>query len=421
MEPGVPTFEEVTPDHDLRDYQKRAVSRAMRVLRDQERVLLHAPTGSGKTRMGMSVVSMHMRERGPTMVLWLAPTSELVEQAADAFRAAWRCHGDIVAVVYQWRGSGGESFSHGMTFDRNTMLVAGLKKAVQDADSIPRVLETLRGKASLVVFDEAHQSVARTYRALVERVLRNGSESSHLLGLSATPGRAIPEETRALAEMYGERKVGISPGENPIKFLVLKGYLAKANFRYREIQDTPPPKSQGRGDDYSRSTLRALGDDDQRNRTIAEMVKQLFRDGHKRVIAFTPSVESAKRCAEETREAGFNYAHAVYSGMRQESREHILNTFRRPRSAIDQPQAVFNCRVLTAGVDIPQTSAVVIGKPTKSHVLLQQMIGRALRGPESRGNPEADIYMLVDESYEEYASLAKMFEKWDDLWDRDPG
>ena len=219
--------------------------------------------------------------------------------------------------------------------------------------------------------------------------------------------------------MYGERKVGISPGENPIKFLVSKRYLAKAHFRYREIQGTPPPQSESGGNDYSRSTLRALGDDDMHNRTIAEMVKQLFCDGHKRVIAFTPSVDSAKRCAEETRQAGFNYAHAVYSGMRQDSREHILKTFRQPTSAIDQPQAVFNCRVLTAGVDIPQTSAVVIGKPTKSHVLLQQMIGRALRGPESGGNSDADIYMLVDESYEEYASLAAMFEQWDELWDSD--
>ena len=220
--------------------------------------------------------------------------------------------------------------------------------------------------------------------------------------------------------MYGEQKIGISPGENPIKFLVSKDYLAKAHFRYREIEGTPAPQAQSGGQDYSEDTLKMLGADDTRNRAISEMVKQLFEDGHKRVIAFTPSVESAKRCAEEMREAGFNYAHAVYSGMRQDSREHILKTFRRPTSAINQPQTVFNCRVLTAGVDIPQTSAVVIGKPTKSHVLLQQMIGRALRGPESGGNSDADIYMLVDDSYEEYASLAAMFEKWDDLWDRDP-
>ena len=419
MESRVPTFEEVIPGHDLRDYQKGAVSRALCILRDHGRVLLHAPTGSGKTRMAMSVVSMHMRERGPTMVLWLAPTGELVEQAADAFRQAWSYHGDVVAAVYQWRGYG-EAFSHGMTFKRNTMLVARLTMAVLSADSNPKVLDTLRGKASLVVFDEAHQSVAPTYRDLVERVLSNDSHDGQLLGLSATPGRTIREETKALAEMYGERKVGISPGENPIRFLVSKGYLAKAHFRYREIEGTPAPPTRGGGQDYSEDTLRELGGDDARNRTIAQMVKQLFDDGHKRVIAFTPSVESAQHCAQEMQWAGYKYAHSVYSGMRQESREHFLNTFRSPTSAIDLPQVLFNCRVLTAGVDIPQTSAVVIGKPTKSAVLLQQMIGRALRGPESGGNTDAEIYMLVDDSYKEYASLAAMFEEWDNLWDPDP-
>lgn len=419
MESHVPTFEEVTPRHPLRDYQKSAVSRAICVLRDHDRVLLHAPTGSGKTRMAMSVVSMHMRECGPTMVLWLAPTGELVEQAADAFRKAWRCHGDTVAAVYQWRGFG-ETFSHGMTFKRNTMLVAGLKMAVMSADSNPKVLNTLCVKASLVVFDEAHQSVAPTYRELVERVLSNRSAGGRLLGLSATPGRAILEETKALAEMYGERKIGISPGKNPIRFLVSKGYLAKAHFRYREIDGTPGPQSQGREKDYSEDTLSKLGEDDARNRTIAQMVKQLFDDGHKRVIAFTPSVESAEHCAQEMQRAGYDYAHAVYSGMPQQSRVHILNTFRSRTSAINLPQAIFNCRVLTAGVDIPQTSAVVIGKPTKSPVLLQQMIGRALRGPESGGNTDADIYMLVDDSYDEYASLAAMFSQWDKLWEPDP-
>ena len=412
----MPTFEEVIPGHALRDYQKSAVSRAMCDLRDHGRVLLHAPTGSGKTRMAMSVVSMHMREHGPTMVLWLAPTGELVEQAADAFREAWRCHGDIGAVVYQWRGAG-EAFSHGMTLTRNTMLVAGLQMAVLSADSIPKVLHTLRGKASLVVFDEAHQSVAPTYRDLVERVLGDGSEGGHLLGLSATPGRAIPEETKALAQMYGDRKVGISPGQNPITFLVSNGYLAKANIHCREIADTPAPPPKDGGGDYSEGALQTLGKDDVRNQAIADMVQELFNDGHRRVIAFTPSVSSAKRCAEMTRKAGYAYAHAVHGSMSQDSRDHIVNTFRSHTSRIPQPQVLFNCRLLTAGVDIPQTSAVVIGKPTKSHVLLQQMIGRALRGPESGGNSEADIMMLVDQSYEDYVDLARMFSEWDSLWE----
>ena len=417
MDSHVPTFEEVIPGHSLRDYQKKAVNNVLLGLRNENRVLLHAPTGSGKTRMGMSVVSMHMREHGPTMVVWLAPSAELVEQAAEAFRHAWLHHGDTTAAVFQWLGTG-ESFSHGMTLARNTMLVAGLQMAAKSTDSVPKILQALRGKASLIVFDEAHQSVARTYRDLVEKLLTGRQNESRLLGLSATPGRAIPEETRALAAMYGDRKVGISPGQNPINFLVSKGYLAKANFSYRDIADTPAPPVEI-GEDYTEGTLHALGEDDHRNEVIANMVEELFINGHKRVIAFTPSVDSAKQCAALMRNSGRLYSQAVYGDMKPSSREHILRTFRSDPKKMSHPQVLFNCRLLTAGVDIPKTSAVVIGKPTKSHVLLQQMIGRALRGPESRGNPEADIHMLVDQAYEEYVDLAKMFSGWDSLWEPD--
>ena len=82
------TFVEVQPKYSLRHYQREAVVEAWREVKSSGRALLHAPTGSGKTRMAMSIVSMHLRERGPTMVLWLAPTSELVIQAAEAFREA---------------------------------------------------------------------------------------------------------------------------------------------------------------------------------------------------------------------------------------------------------------------------------------------------------------------------------------------
>ena len=56
-------------------------------------------------------------------------------------------------------------------------------------------------------------------------------------------------------------------------------------------------------------------------------------------------------------------------------------------------------------------------KPTKSSVRLQQMIGRALRGPESGGSEEAEIRMLVDSSYVYFGNLTELFCEWDRLWD----
>lgn len=410
-------FAEIDPAYSLRHYQRETVVAAWRELRAHGRVLLHAPTGSGKTRMAMSVVSMHMRERGPTMVLWLASSSELIDQAAAAFHEAWRSHGDVRAAVIQWWGEG-EGFSHGMALTRNTMLIAGLQMAVQSVDAIPESLRLLRDKATLIVFDEAHQSVAPTYRALVENVLDAEGPERLLLGLSATPGRADPSETMALAEMYGGRKVVVAPGRNPVKFLVSEGYLAKANVRVRRQPGSPPP-ADGPGRDYAEAALQELGAINNRNSAIVGLVRELIERKHRRVIAFTPSVSSAKWCADAMKRDGIPYANAVYGDMRQASRDHILNTYRVSTRDNPHPQVIFNCRALTAGVDLPHTSAVVIGKPTKSHVLLQQMIGRALRGRKSGGNAEADVWILADESYEDFGDLAAMFVEWDDLWELD--
>ena len=414
------SFAEIEPDYSLRHYQKQAVEAARGELRTHGRVLLHAPTGSGKTRMAMAIVSMHLRDRGPTMVLWLAPSSELIEQAADAFADTWRSHGDVKCAVAQWWGEG-EAFSHSMTLDRNTMVVAGIQMAVQSVEKIPRSLRVLRERASLVVFDEAHQSVAPTYRDLVEKVIDAPGRERQLLGLSATPGRANPSETKALAEMYGDHKVGIgAPGSNPMRYLVSEGYLARATVHVQSLADTPGPSKGRRNAEYADADLRALGKIDVRNEAIVDLVKGLIADNHRRIIAFTPSVHAAKRCAELLRRNDVPYAHAVHGDMPQASRNHILNTYRASTKDNPNPQVIFNCRLLTAGVDLPQTSAVVIGKPTKSDVLLQQMIGRALRGSKSGGNSEADIRILADDSYEDFGDLAAMFSEWDELWEPQP-
>ena len=422
MQSPVETFVEIEPTYSLRPYQKTAVDAVLQELHNSGRVLLHAPTGAGKTRMGMSVVSAHMRRKDPTMVLWLAPTKELVEQAAEAFQIAWTSHGDIYAVVIQWRGDG-EKYSHGMGLKRNTMLVAGIQMAVQSTSALEECLQLLQNKVSLIVFDEAHQSPALTYSQLLERIMGTDQTDCLLLGLSATPGRVDEGETKELSEMYGGRKVNIAESKNPIKFLVSNGYLAKANFVlhpaiYGAVYGAVPNSRSDNSDDYSPSDLDTLGDIDARNTQIVDIVTKLFDDNHKRVLVFTPSVSSAEKCARICREEkDFEYANAVYGTMSPDQRNHIIGNYRAPITDIQQPQVIFNVNVLTAGVDVPKTSAVVIGKPTKSDVRIQQMIGRAVRGPKSGGNAEAYIHIITDKSFKKFVDLAKLYSTWDDLWE----
>ena len=89
-----PSREIVKPIRGLFPHQKRAASEVERHLYFEDgRAMLHLPTGVGKTRTAMSIVASHLR-RSAGLVLWLAATRELLEQAALEFEATWKAVGD---------------------------------------------------------------------------------------------------------------------------------------------------------------------------------------------------------------------------------------------------------------------------------------------------------------------------------------
>lgn len=414
MDNSEDSFVIAEPHYPLWPYQKKAVDEVLTELRSDNRVLLHAPTGAGKTRMAMSAVSMWMRERDASMVLWLAPTKELVAQAALDFRKAWEHQGDVDAAVIQWYG-GGEKFEYGTTIRRNTMLIAGLHMATQRVSLDSWIERSLHKRVGLVVFDEAHHAVARTYRQLVENIVSSDEAKLPLLGLTATPGRVAPEESKSLVEMYQNRRVEIGDGQNPIRFLVSHRYLSDVTITKHSFRSSnTPTKSDA---DYPSSVLSALGSDEIRNKKIVELSIELIHNGHKRIVAFTPSIDSALKCASIMREMGHNRSFAVSGQTSDYERTHYIRTFKTSTSDVGSPQVIFNCNLLTTGFDAPEISAAIIGRPTKSPVLLQQMIGRAIRGPKSGGTETAEVLLLADSSFIEFNNLSDLFCEWDSLWD----
>ncbi len=403
----------VKPKFGLRHYQREVAKEIIGRLLTEDRLLLHAPTGAGKTRTMMSVASMHLRLRGPTTVLWLASTSELVSQAAHAFTEAWEAHGDIDAALVEWRA--GNSFDIENSPERNTMLAASLQFLALLTKREAGVMAELRQQISLIIFDEAHQSIAPTYKELVEGIMAHGQ--CKLLGITATPGRSEGDaETEALSKMYGKDKVSIPhPGhDNPISYLVAEGYLAKAHFQSHVFGCSKASQNEDSGGDYSLEILDGVGRDLRRNMEILDIVRAAINDGHKRIIVFAPSVFSAQCCRlllkgqyqiqDSLAIAGKTPAHERY------------NAIKRFTGNSPDPHVIFNYGVLTTGFDAPKTSVVVVARPTKSLVLYSQMVGRALRGPESGGNENAYVHTLVDSSFGDFANVVETFSSWDRYW-----
>ena len=408
---------QVDPTYGLRPYQVTAVHEISEFLEGETPcVMYHAPTGSGKTRTAMSAITCHMRNHGPETVLWLAASAELVDQASESFMVAWKSHGDIGCTLHIWQGSS-LHFEPQDQSRANNFVVAGLQKIAAACKKDPCLLDRLREIVSLIVFDEAHQSVAPTYRHVIEGLMKSGN--CCLLGLSATPGRIDDQESEILANIYTRQKVTIKrPGGGcPIDYLIEQGYLAKPRFTKITFQDDEGADiSCNEHCDYSTDTLDKIGNNMNRNRKIVNIVNEAIQQGRSRILVFSSSVGSARVCAAMLQSLyGIAHSYCLSAKTPKNVRDEILRNYSNKNNGTDY--VIFNYGILTTGFDAPCTSAVIIARPTTSVSMYSQMMGRAIRGTESGGNETADIYTVADTSLPQFNDIASAFNNWKSHWE----
>ena len=415
--PTTPIVPTVVPAYGLFDHQRSAVRKLMPVLaQDNRRAVLHLPTGVGKTRTAMHIVAEYLSGNEQSVVVWLASGSELLEQAVDSFRIAWGHLGNRpVSVETMWgsKDCALDDFTDGF-------LAIGLSKAwALMSREDPGWAARLAARVRLVVFDEAHQSIARTYRRITEELTLD--YRCALLGLTATPGRtwADLDKDGVLAEFYGYNKIGLEvPGENPIAYLIENEYLAKPNFRTmfaepgislsdREVADMADAL------DIPRQVLDVLSISEKYIVAVLNAIEQLFAEGHRRVLVFAASVRHARVLTAILAARGL-FAAVVTSSTPEQERRRAIRNF--TQDSNERPMALVNFGVLTTGFDAPKASAVVIGRPTQSLVLYSQMVGRAIRGPKAGGTEHCEVVTVVDPNLPGFGDVAAAFENWEDVW-----
>ncbi len=163
--------------------------------------------------------------------------------------------------------------------------------------------------------------------------------------------------------------------------------------------------------DIPQDILERLAEDEQRNLAIIARCEQL-QEIHQRMILFAASVFHAHLIANVLRARGLT-ASAITTRTPSEQRKNLINAFKSPEGP---PRILCNFGVLTTGFDAPQTSCVVIARPTSSLVLYSQMVGRAIRGPLAGGNENATIVTVIDQALPGFRSVAEAFANWEDIW-----
>jgi superfamily II DNA or RNA helicase len=410
------SYKEIQPDYGLFIHQRRVMERTLAALqKDPYQTVVHMPTGAGKTRTAMHVVADVINRHPDHFVIWLAQSAELLEQAASEFETAWRSLGSFPAPVYRFWGT----YEPDIVAARTGLLVAGLGKLhallQRDANMIMR----LGDRVGLTVIDEAHQAIAPTYRALIS-YLKEKRPGNALLGLTATPGRTWADiaSDAALAEFFGNRKVTLEVEgySNPVDYLINDGYLARPTFRTLNVTagfslSESDQRELAEEHDIPSQVLKRLADDDQRNIKIITTVEDLCKR-HRRVLVFTATVRHAHLISSVLGIRG-NRAFAVTGLTDRTIRERVITKF---KSHDPEPNILCNFGVLTTGFDAPNTSAVVIARPTRSLVLYSQMIGRALRGERAGGNATAEIVTVIDPQLPGFGDIAEAFTNWEDVW-----
>lgn len=390
-------------------HQRRALREVTKILAAGGVVLLHMPTGAGKTRTAMNAVCDTLRRHEGKTVLWIATMRELLEQGAFEFEKAWRFLGDRTPVTvnhaYASREWWCEEIEDGILFATPQTLRARHVRMMNESQS--SLYAQLADRLSLIVFDEAHQSTADTYREVLQGVALATYPNIPVLGLSATPGRTYlgSSDDFALIDLFDGTKVTLDTADsgyaNPVDYLIGNGYLARPEFRL--LGDIPPT---GTPRPAPMATIDYVT-------FVVTTALDLIDEGHRRIMVFARTVEESNLVAGVLRAAGV-WAMSVNGNTPGDERDTAAREYKAPGGA---PRVLVNFGVYTAGFDAPQTSAVIIARPVRSLVAYSQMVGRGIRGVEAGGNDHAVVATVVDPSEPAFGDIATAFTNWNEMWD----
>lgn len=343
----------------LRDYQREAID-DLRKRWDagSTRVPLVLATGLGKTVIFSTLIDEWLSESANVgkRALVIAHTNELIEQAAASIKRA--CPDMSVGIV---KGERNNVTARVIVSSRQTL--ASEKRRAQIRN------------VGLIIVDECHHAVStNTYGKILEHygAFHEGCAECSVKGCQNRV--VVAGFTATLARSDKAKLSSVWEGctfKRDIMFGIRNGYLLDVKGERVVVDGLDMKNVKTVGGDFGE---RSLADELERSFAIEKIAEQYARvAANRKGIAFWPLVATAEHAAQVFSDAGIKSA-VVHGGMDKRERRQALADLR--SGAI---QVVHNAMVLTEGFDDPTIECVVIGRPTKSAPLYQQMVGRALR------------------------------------------
>ena len=388
-------------DIQLYDYQREMSERIEKAFESHQSVMVQMPTGTGKTILLAEVVKSEKLKgknpdgekseklKGKNPCVWIVVhRRELVEQIKETLAK------QLDSSLFTFHFSLHLDFSL-FTFHSSLIKVFSIQW-------LSKHYHELEEKPSLIIIDEAHHAVAKTYKEVMDAY-----PEAKKLGLTATPCRLTK---RGFTDLFDVLLQSWS-----VKKFIADGWLSL--YDYMSIREDSEDwrlvnslKKRGADGDFS---LREMSEKLNVQPSIERLCDTVMRyAANKKGITYAIDIAHAERIAQYYREHGLN-AVAISSKTPPEERKQIIERFKNTNCHEIERDSNTNCHELSSncrqfktqnscsgkrlyepsaklkilitvdlfgeGFDCPDVEFIQLARPTLSLAKYLQQVGRGMR------------------------------------------
>ena len=329
----------------LFDYQEDMKERIEKALRLHRSVMAQMPTGTGKTYLLTAVIDSFVSNNPKEKVWIVANRRELVSQIDETVRKF-----------------------HSYSASNTSSLLSSVK--AMSIQWLMRHYDEIEEEPGMIVIDEAHHALAKTYKEMWERFPK-----AKFLGLTATPcrlnGKGFTDLFDVLVQSWA------------VPEFISKGRLATYDFvsiksdgvTQRLIDSL---QKRGADGDYQNKEMDMLLN---KKPSIERLYRSLEEFGKDRKgIVYAINISHAQKITKLYQEHGVK-AIAIDSKTPAMERQQDIETFKK-----GDIQVLVNVDIFSEGFDCPDVEFVQLARPTLSLAKYLQMVGRGLRVAKGKKN-----------------------------------
>ena len=329
----------------LFDYQEDMKERIEKALRLHRSVMAQMPTGTGKTYLLTAVIDSFVSNNPKENVWIVAHRRELVSQIDETVRKF-----------------------HSYSASNTSSLLSSVK--AMSIQWLMRHYDEIEEEPGMIVIDEAHHTLAKTYKEMWERFPK-----AKFLGLTATPcrlnGKGFTDLFDVLVQSWG------------VPEFISKGRLATYDFvsiksdgvTQRLIDSL---QKRGADGDYQNKEMDMLLN---KKPSIERLYRSLEEYGKDRKgIVYAINISHAQKITKLYQEHGVK-AIAIDSKTPATERQQDIEAFKK-----GDIQVLVNVDIFSEGFDCPDVEFVQLARPTLSLAKYLQMVGRGLRVAKGKKN-----------------------------------